>query len=100
MGRFVFKGRLALAAFVNDHKLQFVAGTYIQAPVINSTGLDGGYDFALTFSPIAPAQLDLRSRRQALGLKLVEQKRPVSVLVIAMSRKRRPRTDIESSALK
>ena len=38
-------------------KLQFVAGNYIHAPVINATDLEGGYDFSLTFSPIAPAQL-------------------------------------------
>jgi uncharacterized protein (TIGR03435 family) len=89
-------------------KLQFLAGTYIHAPVTDSTGLEGGYDFALTFSPIAPAQLAtmLAARppdaagaanaaadpiggvsifeavEKQLGLKLVEQKRPVSVLVI------------------
>ncbi len=86
-------------------KLQFLAGTYIHAPVIDATGLEGGYDFTLTFSPIAPAMLANISRASAeggastaadpiggvsvfeavekqLGLKLVEQKRPVSVLVI------------------
>jgi uncharacterized protein (TIGR03435 family) len=88
-------------------KLQFVAGTYIHAPVINATGLEGGYDFTLTFSPIAPAQLANLTFRppdapgaaggaadpiggvsifeaveKQLGLKLVEQKRPVPVLVI------------------
>jgi len=89
-------------------KLQFLAGTYIHAPVIDATGLEGGYDFTLTFSLIPPAQLAkmLANRppdaagaangaadpiggvsifeavEKQLGLKLVEQKRPVSVLVI------------------
>jgi len=88
-------------------KLQFIGNAYIHAPVIDGTGLEGGYDFNLTFSPIAPAQLAnlvIRSSDAAggpnnsadpiggvtlfeavekqLGLKLVEQKRPVRVLVI------------------
>ena len=87
-------------------KLQFLAGTYIHAPVIDATGLEGGYDFTLTFSPIAPALLSTLARppdpagaaggaadpiggvtlfeavEKQLGLKLVEQKRSVSVLVI------------------
>jgi uncharacterized protein (TIGR03435 family) len=89
-------------------KLQYVGATYIHAPVIDATGLEGGYDFTLTFSLIPPAQLAtmLANRppdaaggangaadpiggvsifeavEKQLGLKLVEQKRPVSVLVI------------------
>lgn len=86
-------------------KLPAIAGTYIHSPVIDATGLDGGYDFTLTFSPIAPAMLANLGRPpdagaagaaadpiggvsifeavdKQLGLKLVEQKRPVSVLVI------------------
>jgi uncharacterized protein (TIGR03435 family) len=89
-------------------KLQFLAGPYVHAPVIDATGIEGGYDFTLTFSLIPPAQLAkmLASRppdaagaangaadpiggvsifeavEKQLGLKLVEQKRPVSVLVI------------------
>jgi uncharacterized protein (TIGR03435 family) len=75
--------------------------------VMDATGLDGGYDFTLTFSLIPPAQLAQMAARTAntagaandaadpiggvtmfeaiekqLGLKLVEQKRPVPVLVI------------------
>ncbi len=87
-----------------SEKLQFLGGTYIHAPVLDATGLEGGYDFTLTFSPIAPAQLATMLARppdaggasadpiggvsifeavdKQLGLKLVEQKRPVSVLVI------------------
>jgi|HubBroStandDraft_6_1064221.scaffolds.fasta_scaffold113562_2 uncharacterized protein (TIGR03435 family) len=85
-------------------KLQFLGGAYIHSPVIDATGLDGGYDFTLTFSLIAPAQLATLMVRapnaaggaadpiggvslfeaveKQLGMKLVEQKRPVSVLVI------------------
>jgi uncharacterized protein (TIGR03435 family) len=75
--------------------------------VLNATELEGGYDFWLTFSPIPPEQLASLIARAAqlnagagaagdpmggvslfdavdkqLGLKLVEQKRPVRVLVI------------------
>jgi uncharacterized protein (TIGR03435 family) len=88
-------------------KLQYFGSAYIHAPVLDATGLEGGYDFTLTFSPIAPAQLaTLLANRppdaagaanaadpiggvtifeaieKQLGLKLVEQKRPVPVLVI------------------
>jgi uncharacterized protein (TIGR03435 family) len=86
--------------------LRYFGGTYIHAPVMDATGLEGGYDFTLTFSPIAPALLSTLARppdpagaaggaadpiggvtlfeavEKQLGLKLVEQKRPVSVLVI------------------
>ena len=88
-------------------KLPYIASAYIHAPVIDGTGLEGSYDFTLTFSPIPPGQLaTMLARRpdaagdanaaadpiggvsifeavdKQLGLKLVEQKRPVSVLVI------------------
>jgi uncharacterized protein (TIGR03435 family) len=89
-------------------KLQFFGSTYIHAPVLDATGLEGSYDFTLTFSLIPPAQLAtmLANRppdaagganaaadpiggvsifeavEKQLGLKLVEHKRPVSVLVI------------------
>ena len=85
---------------------RYIAGNYIHSPVIDGTGLEGGYDFTLSFSPIAPAQLATMVRppnpaggadgpadpiggvsifeavEKQLGLKLVEQKRPVQVLVI------------------
>jgi uncharacterized protein (TIGR03435 family) len=87
-------------------ELPAFGGTYIHSPVIDATGLEGGYDFTLTFSPIAPAMLANLRRPpdpaggagaaadpiggvsvfeavdKQLGLKLVEQKRPVTVLVI------------------
>ena len=94
---------MSMAQFAE--KLQSFGGTYIHSPVIDATGLEGGYDFTLTFSLIPPAQLAtmLANRppdaaggpadpiggvsifeavEKQLGLKLVEQKRPVSVLVI------------------
>ncbi len=92
--------------------LQSFAGNYIHSPVKDATGLEGGYDFTLTFSLIAPAQLATMVARgpvpappggggdagaaadpvssttifeaveKQLGLKLVEEKRPVPILVI------------------
>ena len=85
-------------------KLPFLAGAFIHGPVRDGTGLDGGYDFSLSFSPIALDQLAKLQQRppgaadapsdpiggttvfdavdNQLGLKLVEEKRPVSFLVI------------------
>lgn len=96
---------MSMAQFAE--KLQYIGSTYIHAPVMDATGLDGGYDFTLTFSLIPPAQYAQMAARTAntagaandaadpiggvtifeaiekqLGLKLVEQKRPVPVLVI------------------
>jgi uncharacterized protein (TIGR03435 family) len=87
--------------------LQYFAGNYVHSRVIDGTGLEGSYDFTLTFALIDPAQFAARQVRpptpaggdaapadpisgisifdaveKQLGLKLVEQKRPVSVLVI------------------
>ena len=89
-------------------KLQAIAGNYVHSPVIDATGLEGGYDFSFSYSPILPAQLAQITARPAegppganaaaadpiggvsifeavdkqLGLKLVEQKRPAKYLVI------------------
>ena len=86
-------------------KLQLFASAYVHFPVMDATGLEGGYDFTLTFSLIPPAQLAtmianrppdaaggaadpiggvsiFEAVEKQLGLKLVEQKRPVQVLVI------------------
>jgi uncharacterized protein (TIGR03435 family) len=92
-------------------QLQRMAPGYIQSPVLNATGLDGSYDFTLMFAPAGaarggggrggkrgPASADspgasepsdptgLMSLPEAiekqLGLKLEQQKRPVSVFVI------------------
>lgn len=95
---------ISMAQFAE--KLQFLAAAYIHSPVMDATGLQGGYDFSLSFSPIAATQLANLAVRSAdspesdtasdpiggvsifeavekqLGLKLIEQKRPVRVLVI------------------
>jgi uncharacterized protein (TIGR03435 family) len=97
---------MSMAQFAEN--LQSFAGPYVHSPVIDGTGLEGGYDFTLSYSLIPPAQLATMFARAAadgvgggnnpaepmggvslleaidkqLGLKLVEQKRPVSVLVI------------------
>jgi len=84
--------------------LPSIAGGYTQVPAIDMTGVDGGYDFTLEFSPIdlvqgprpeagnaAPgaAALDptgalslLDAVRQQLGIRFEETKRPIPVLVI------------------
>jgi uncharacterized protein (TIGR03435 family) len=84
--------------------LPSIAGGYTQVPAIDMTGLDGGYDFTLNFSPIGLVQgprpdagnaqpgtaaLDptgalslLDAVRQQLGIRLEETKRPLPVMVI------------------
>ena len=83
--------------------LPTVAGGYTRVAALDKTGLTGGYDFTLNFSPIEQVQgsrpelgaanagvaLDptgalsrLDAVRQQLGIKLEETKRPVPVLVI------------------
>jgi uncharacterized protein (TIGR03435 family) len=38
-------------------QLQTIAASYINHPVVDATRLEGGWDFTLSFSPIAPARL-------------------------------------------
>lgn len=79
-----------------------IAGGYTRVPALDRTGLQGGYDFTLEFSPIEQVQaarpdagagpgvavdpngaLSLQDAvRRQLGVKLEETKRPVPVLVI------------------
>ena len=82
-------------------ELQHIASGYIYGPVLDKTGLDGAYDFTLSFSSadrtngLPPSSgtspdssdpsgaltlYDAVSRQ--LGLKLVKEKRPMPVLVI------------------
>jgi uncharacterized protein (TIGR03435 family) len=81
--------------------LQPLAPGYIKSPVLDATGLDGTFDFTLSFSTIGQLQnrpqgtdsnngasdpngavsLPEAISRQ-LGLKLEQVKRPVKVLVI------------------
>ncbi len=86
-------------------QLQFVANGYVHSPVLDSTGLEGGWDFTLNFSTIGQLQgrgddqppagpaggaaadpdsaISLNDAiEKQLGLKLELQKRPVEVLVI------------------
>lgn len=78
-----------------------IAGAYTRVPVRDRTGLPGGYDFTLSFSTSqqvqqaapttdpgngrsdSPAALSLGDAvRRQLGIRLVDTKRPVPVLVI------------------
>jgi uncharacterized protein (TIGR03435 family) len=55
-GRQVTCQNITMAQFVDQ--LQALAGTsYIRYPVIDATGIDGAWDFTLSFSPINPTQL-------------------------------------------
>ena len=65
-------------------------------PVVNLTGLDGNYDFKLTFAPVLPPGIpsenlprDVQDRpslfdavKQQLGLTLTPERGPVQYLVI------------------
>jgi uncharacterized protein (TIGR03435 family) len=88
-------------------KLQNIASGYIHAPVLDATGLEGSWNFTLSFSPAGAMQAGAPGGRgggdpspaaseaadpsgavtlfdaiEKLGLKLQQQKRPASVLVI------------------
>jgi uncharacterized protein (TIGR03435 family) len=82
-------------------ELQHQAGGYIYGPVLDKTGLQGAYDFTLSFSSVnrtngVPQPKDSESDAidpsgamtlydavsRELGLKLVKEKRPMPVLVI------------------
>jgi uncharacterized protein (TIGR03435 family) len=105
LARMVTVRNMSMAQFSED--LQRIAGGYIRVPVEDKTGLDGSYDFTLTFTPIGllgggrgrggdggPAAgggdvLDPSGGLSAfdavnrqLGLKLEMRKRPMKVLVI------------------
>jgi len=103
LGRMVTFKNITMAQFAED--LGRVANGYIRVPVEDKTGLDGAYDFTLTFTPIGmlnagrgrgdgagPAAPDAADPtgalslfdavKQQLGLKLEMRKRPMPVLVI------------------
>src|SRR5262249_38083944 len=50
LGRMVTVRNMTMAQFAED--LQRIAGGYIRVPVEDKTGLEGAFDFTLTFSPI------------------------------------------------
>jgi uncharacterized protein (TIGR03435 family) len=104
LGRMVTVRNMTMAQFADD--LPRIAGGYIRVPVEDKTGIEGAYDFTLTFSPInvlnagrgrggdagpapgaefsdpngALSLYDAVNRQ--LGLKLDMRKRPMPVLVI------------------
>ena len=105
LGRLMTCRNMTMAQFVDQ--LPAEAGGYVRTPVLDATGLDGAYDFTLSFSsagqlqskPSGPSPtgdtsaaasasdpngaLSLQDAlARQLGLKLVKQKRPVAVLVI------------------
>lgn len=113
LSRLVTCQNMTMAEFAEE--LRMIAPGYIHSPVLDQTGLKGGYDFTLSFSPIGLMQNGGRGGRGAegaggdagrssdsllaasdpgtgmtlldaiekqLGLKLVQQKRPVEVMVI------------------
>jgi uncharacterized protein (TIGR03435 family) len=101
LGRLITCQNMSMARFAE--MLQGLAPGYIHAPVLDSTGLDGTFDFTLSFSTAgqlqsgpgrrageAPAQASdpngalslLDALPKQLGLKLELTKRPVEVLVI------------------
>jgi len=109
LGRLVTCQNMTMAQFAE--KLKTIAPGYIHSPVLDATGLAGGYDFTLSFSPAGALQAGGRGGRggdgpaapsdapaaasdpngaitlfeaidKQLGLKLESQKRPVTVLVI------------------
>ena len=47
---------MTMAQFVDQ--LQNIAGLYLRYPVTNATGIDGAFDFALTFSPVPPSLMN------------------------------------------
>jgi uncharacterized protein (TIGR03435 family) len=110
LGRMVTIKNMTMAQFADD--LQRMANGYIRVPVEDKTGLDGAYDFTLTFTPIGLLNGPGRGRGDApaagpgapgggadasdptgglslfdavnkqLGLKLEMRKRSMPVLVI------------------
>ncbi len=104
LGRMVTVRNMTMAQFADD--LQRIANGYVRVPVEDKTGLEGAYDFTLTFSPIGalnagrgrggdagagpgPEASDPSGAlslpdaiNRQLGLKLEMRKRPMPVLVI------------------
>jgi uncharacterized protein (TIGR03435 family) len=47
---------ITMAQFADQ--LQIIAGNYVHYPVLDGTGIEGAWDFTLSFSPISAAQLN------------------------------------------
>jgi uncharacterized protein (TIGR03435 family) len=105
LGRLVTCQNMTMAEFAE--KLKDIAPGYIHSPVLDATGLEGGYDFTMSFSPAGALRAGpsrggpapgadavgaasdpngavslFEAIEKQLGLKLQEQKRPISVFVI------------------
>ncbi len=101
LGRFLTCTNVSMAWF--GQQLQFLASAYVHSEVPDATGLEGGWDFTLSFSKIAQLRggggasekSDVSpasdpngaisapdAMEKQLGLKLELRKRPVRVLVI------------------
>jgi uncharacterized protein (TIGR03435 family) len=98
LARLVTCQNMTMAQFAEE--LQSIAPGYIHSPVLDATGIDGAWDFTLSFSPAGMAQAGggrggdgeaadpstgltlLEAIEKQLGLKLVMQKRMIPVLVI------------------
>ncbi len=100
LGRLMTCQNMSMAQLADQ--LRFLANGYVHSPVLDSTGLEGGWDFTLSFSPVFQTRASQASSapglnaasdpngavslpeavERQLGLKLEQQKRPVQVLVI------------------
>lgn len=104
LGRLVTCQNVSMAQFAA--MIPAIAPGYVQTDVVDATGLEGGWDFTFSFSPMGVIQLSRQGAQAAsaggdgeasdpsgavslfdavsnqLGLKLETQKRPVPVLVI------------------
>ena len=103
--RIMTRQSTTMAQFADQ--LQSIARPYVHYPVVDGTGLDGGWDFSFTFSPIPANQLAalrgapptaapygiaasdpvggtslFEAIEKQLGLKLEAHKRPYPVLLI------------------
>jgi uncharacterized protein (TIGR03435 family) len=99
LGRLVTVQNMTMAQFAE--MLPIIAPGYLRTNVVDATGLEGGYDFTFSFSPLGAIQMARTATgdgseasepngtislfdalNKQLGLKLDTVKRPVKVLVI------------------
>jgi uncharacterized protein (TIGR03435 family) len=99
LGRLVTCQNMTMAQFAEQ--LQSMASGWVKTPVLDATGIEGAYDFTLSFSTTGQVRASQRGSGDAetasdpsgaislpdalvkeIGVKMEKQKRPVSVLVI------------------
>ena len=103
MGAMISCKNTTMADLAQD--LQMMAGAYMDHPVVDATGLDGGWNFLMGWTPKAQLQKAQQSEpnqqpgqipqaadpngitafeavERELGLKLVKQKRTIPVIVV------------------